>query len=232
MSDRTYRHEDKYLLSHTEEVLMIQRALAVMQRDDHAGPDGYYRIRSLYFDDNTDSCYYDTESGNDPRSKFRIRIYDRDTSYIRLEKKIKNKGLTRKVSSVITKDECEAIIEGRYSDILRASSDLKGELIAEMQIKGLRPVVTVSYDRYPFIYPSLGIRFTIDSNLCYETDAHTFLSDAASGIPVRTSGERIMELKWNNIMPAHLIEYFRIETLQKDRFSKYYTCRSAAMIAP
>lgn len=231
MSNYTYRHEDKYLLTRTEEALMIQRATAVMQRDDHAGSDGYYRIRSLYFDDNTDSCYYDTESGNDPRAKFRIRIYDRDTSYIRLEKKIKNKGMTRKVSSVITKDECEAIIDGRYSEVLEKAVDTKGELIAEMQIKGLKPVVTVTYDRYPFVYPSLDIRFTVDSNLCYESDVYSFLCENSVDIPVRTSGERIMELKWNSVMPRHLVDFFRIETLQKDRFSKYYTCRSAAMMS-
>ena len=230
MNNNGYRHEDKYLLTGTEAVILRERARAIMQRDDHTGEQEYYSIRSLYFDDRANTCFYDTENGNDPRSKFRIRMYNGDTSYIRLEKKIKNNGMTKKVSAILTIPECEELIDGHYSGLLARTEGTKGSLIAEMQLKGMLPAVIVSYDRLPFTYSPCNIRFTIDKNLCYETEAADFLHpERRRAIPVRTEGMRIMELKWGNFLPDHIQNYLKIDTLKRDRFSKYYLCRAAIL---
>ena len=42
-------------------------------------------VRSLYFDDLNDSYMQENEDGIDNRRKFRIRIYEGDTSLIHLE---------------------------------------------------------------------------------------------------------------------------------------------------
>lgn len=48
------RHEWKYVVSRMEYLAIRQRIRTLMQSDPHAGPDGTYRIRSVYFDDPDD----------------------------------------------------------------------------------------------------------------------------------------------------------------------------------
>ena len=46
-----YRHEFKYLISKADAELLKRRLPHFMERDPHAGETGRYTIRSLYFDD-------------------------------------------------------------------------------------------------------------------------------------------------------------------------------------
>ena len=57
-AEEKYRHELKYVVSAAQIPLLQSRIAGLMQRDSHAGPDGIYNIRSLYFDDYTNRCYY------------------------------------------------------------------------------------------------------------------------------------------------------------------------------
>ena len=97
-----YRHEYKYLISTASAELLKRRLPAIMGRDPHAGPTGQYTIRSLYFDDSDHSAYEEKMSGVSDRAKYRIRYYNYDTRVIRLEKKEKHGGLTRKTGKSIT----------------------------------------------------------------------------------------------------------------------------------
>src|SRR5690606_41790593 len=47
--------------------------------------------------------------GVNEREKFRLRLYNDDTSFIRLEKKSKKSGICFKESTVITADECKRL---------------------------------------------------------------------------------------------------------------------------
>ena len=51
-----YRHEYKYICNAMQNAVLKTRAKALMTGDFHAGADGSYRIRSLYFDDPQDRC--------------------------------------------------------------------------------------------------------------------------------------------------------------------------------
>ncbi|MDE6982038.1 MAG: VTC domain-containing protein, partial [Lachnospiraceae bacterium] len=100
-----YRHEYKYLIDSKEMAVLNIRAAGILQRDSHAGSEGSYFIQSLYFDDMKNSCDSENEAGTDPRSKFRIRYYNRNTESLKLEKKSKIRGMTRKESCSITREE-------------------------------------------------------------------------------------------------------------------------------
>ena len=84
---------------------MDMRASMILQPDKHTNERGTYYIKSLYFDDYQDSCYWENEGGYNIRAKFRIRYYNDDTGCIRLEKKSKINGMTRKESCFITEAE-------------------------------------------------------------------------------------------------------------------------------
>ena len=94
----TYRHELKYAVSTGEYLVLRQRLRAVMLPDAHAGPDGKYRIRSVYFDNADDKALREKNDGAPQREKFRIRYYNDNFSYITLEKKIKHNQLCMKVT--------------------------------------------------------------------------------------------------------------------------------------
>lgn len=85
-----YRHEYKYICSGQQLALIGNKIQGLMEYDKYAGDNKQYRIRSLYFDDYEDRCLYDNINGNDPREKFRLRIYNDDKTYIRLELKKKS----------------------------------------------------------------------------------------------------------------------------------------------
>ena len=48
-----------------------------------------YRVRSLYFDNYNDKVLREKIDGVNEREKFRLRLYNDDTSFIKLEKKVK-----------------------------------------------------------------------------------------------------------------------------------------------
>ena len=83
VSDK-YRHEYKYMINACQSAILESRVQSLMPRDAHLREAESYLIKSLYFDDLNDSCYYENEDGVDNRSKFRIRYYNSDLSYFRL----------------------------------------------------------------------------------------------------------------------------------------------------
>ena len=84
-----FRHEFKHILNYSDYFLLRGRLRHIMPPDPHAGPDGCYQIRSLYFDDWRDHALREKLYGISRREKFRLRLYNYDLSLIRLEKKVR-----------------------------------------------------------------------------------------------------------------------------------------------
>ena len=220
-----FRHEYKYLIdSRTEEILKI-RAQGVLMPDSHADAAGSYYIRSLYFDDRYDSCLRENISGTDPRSKFRIRYYNSDTSVLHLEKKSKERGMTRKESCSLTLEECRQFMEGNIPEITGEMPDKKKKLFSEMMVRGLVPKVIVSYERLPFVYPGGNVRVTFDRKLVSSLQIESFLDGANMERPVFASGQSILEVKWDEVLPRHIQMVLNLDCLQWTAFSKYSMCR-------
>ena len=58
-----FRHELKYLISAGEMTLIKNRVNHLISLDSHVGHSGVYSIRSLYFDDYYNRCFYENEKG-------------------------------------------------------------------------------------------------------------------------------------------------------------------------
>ena len=80
-----FRHELKYQITDAQLMMLKNRINHLIPSDSHAGADGVYSIRSLYFDDYENRCLRENEDGTDPREKFRIRIYNAASDRITLE---------------------------------------------------------------------------------------------------------------------------------------------------
>lgn len=220
-----YRHEYKYLLDSQMEQILRIRAAGLLALDTHVRADGSYVIRSLYFDDFFDSCLGENEAGTDPRSKFRIRYYNHDTGRIRLEKKSKTRGMTRKEACDLTYEECSILMRGEYPQIVDSMPLIKKQLLLEMQLRKLMPKVIVTYERIPYVYPGGNVRITFDKDISSSVEVSGFLSGDYSVRPILPVGRSILEVKWDEIMPLHIKDVMQLNRLQWTAFSKYYMCR-------
>ena len=117
------RHELKHYINAADYAQLRARLRALTKPDANAGGDGTYKVRSLYFDNYSDKAVMEKLSGLGRREKFRLRYYNGDTSFIRLEKKSKANRLSYKEGAGITAGQCGELLAGRY-DCLKARGGL------------------------------------------------------------------------------------------------------------
>lgn len=220
-----YRHEYKYLIDSKQMAVLKMRAEGILRRDSHAGPEGSYRIKSLYFDDSTNSCYRENEAGTDPRSKIRIRYYGRNSRSLKLEKKSKVRGMTKKESCILTMEECGLLMRGEIPKISDDFSTEKQMLLTELKIRGLTPRVIVEYQRIPFVAPAGNVRITLDSDIVSSNQVEKFLAESLTRRPVLPTGNSVLEVKFDEFLPSYIKETLFLDSLQWTSFSKYYLCR-------
>jgi len=220
-----YRHEYKYYLNYQQYNILLLKAKGFLSLDSHVDSTDSYTIRSLYFDDINNSCFYENEAGSDPRAKYRIRYYNNDISRINLEKKIKTRGMTLKESCDLTIAECQKLISGKIIDFSDNTPTIKKRLLSEMMIKNMMPKIIVTYERIPFVYSVGNVRITFDKNICSSNQTENFLFGNYINRPVLSPGTSILEVKWDEIMPKHIKDIMKLDDLQWTAFSKYYMCR-------
>jgi hypothetical protein len=220
-----YRHEQKYLISSGQLRLIKSRIECLMKKDSNVGEKGYYNIRSLYFDDYYDRCYYENENGTDPREKFRIRIYNHSSERISLECKRKEHGKTLKNSCKLTKEQCEKLINNEYIRDIANQPEVLKKLTMEMMSRKLHPKVIVEYDRIPYVYRYGNVRVTLDINVSSSSFTENFLSGNIPKRPIMQQGLHLLEVKWDEYLPDTIYTALQLENLQQTAYSKYYLCR-------
>lgn len=219
-----YRNELKHLITPADRSAICTAMKTVAQLDPHAQAKGYYTIRSLYFDNIADKALREKLDGVNEREKFRIRYYDGDISVIRLEKKVKRDHVGYKVSSNLTADEAQRIVDG---DTLWMASDKRGlvvELYAKMKCQGLRPKTIVDYERIPFVYGPGNVRVTVDYNIRTGLRCTDFLNPDCVTIPAG-GNDIILEVKWDDYLPTVIRHTVQLKGRMQTPFSKYARCR-------
>lgn len=105
------RLEKKYLLTLEEARRMSGKLQQIMHQDPHNGAEGYL-IRSLYFDTIVDGDYFDKLDGLEVRRKLRLRCYDPEDAFAKLEMKQKQGEQQKKRSLKLSREEAEALCGG------------------------------------------------------------------------------------------------------------------------
>lgn len=224
MMERKYRHELKYLISQGQLVLLKNRLSGLIPSDSHTSENGVYNIRSLYFDDYYNRCYYENLSGSDPREKFRIRIYNHSSDRITLECKRKERGKTLKTSCPLTIEQCRTLMNGEIIEGIPQPQVLQ-KLITEMKIHKMRPVVIVEYDRIPYVYSNGNVRITLDTNVSSSSMVQNFLEETVPKRPVMPVGQHLLEVKYDEYLPDFIYRALQLDSLQQTAYSKYFLCR-------
>lgn len=220
----SFRNELKYLCTEGELELIASVIRPLCALDSHVASSGTYAIRSLYFDDSKNSCYFDNENGTDPREKFRIRIYNASDQQITLECKKKQRYMTHKDSCPLTKEQYYMILQGNLSPTSEDAPLLR-KFYAQCQQRYLHPTVIVAYERTPFVYPAGNVRITFDRNIGCSTDLDGFFAHSLPLRPILPQGKQILEVKYDGFLPDFLYAAMNLGSLSQTAFSKYYLCR-------
>lgn len=220
-----YRHELKYLVSVAELQMLRNRIRNLIPLDQHSGADGIYTVRSLYFDDYDNRCYYENENGTDPREKFRIRIYNHLTERITLECKRKERGKTQKTSCPLTIEQTRMLMRGVPLPDIAQQHPVLRKLTLQMQMRRMRPVVIVEYERIPYVHKNGNVRITLDTNISSCSTVECFLDEQIPKRPVLSRGQHLLEVKYDEFLPDAIYHSLQLQSLTQTAFSKYYICR-------
>ena len=247
------RHEIKHYINMEDYILLRSRLRLIAKPDENAAADGGYLVRSLYFDNYADKAVVEKLAGLSKREKFRIRYYNGDVSFIRVEKKSKSNRLTYKESALITKEQCAAVINGKY-DCLKSQptqptqllqptppaqlappgepetqpglqNNLLMELYTKIRYQNLRPRSIVDYRREAYVYKAGNVRVTFDSNIRTSNSVSGFLNPKLPTIPAANA--IILEVKYDGFLPGVIRDILQIGWRSDTEFSKYVAARLA-----
>jgi hypothetical protein len=193
--------------------------------DPHAGPDGRYHIRSLYFDNADDKALREKIDGEPRREKFRIRMYNMNPASVHLEKKSKQDSLGDKQSAPLTQTQCRQILTGDIGWMRESPHALIRELYGKMQGCLLRPKTVVDYWREPYVYPPGNVRVTFDMDIRTGLYSIDYLNPDLPTIPVGTPDILLMEVKYDHFLPDIVRDAIQTGRRSAASYSKYAACR-------
>lgn len=225
MNSIKYRHELKHYINIGDYLVLRNRIRSIMKRDHNCGSDGQYKIRSLYFDDPFDRALFEKLYGVNHRSKFRIRYYNDDPGFIRLEKKIKEKSLTAKLSAPLTSSQVEAIIGGDIQWLRDSDVPLFNELFIKMQSGLLKPKTIVEYIREAYIYGPGRVRVTFDKSIKSGLFSTDFFNANLPTVDVIRKELVILEVKYDEYLPEVIRDIIQTNQRRATSVSKYALCR-------
>ncbi|MBP3683610.1 MAG: polyphosphate polymerase domain-containing protein [Oscillospiraceae bacterium] len=220
---KKYRNEWKYCCTNAELARIEAKLSALLEKDQHTDNQGRYHIHSLYFDDLRNTCAWATEAGEAERFKYRIRYYNDDPSFLRLERKEKRDGCGNKESCLLTRETYRALTEGDVSDYLYDSTQpLLQRFSMDILTRHFTPRLIVDYERVAYVEPTTNVRITMDYNISVSRQLDRFLTGDYLREPLMRKDLHVLEVKFDDILPAYIKQCLYESQLQQRSFSKYF----------
>ncbi len=229
MNTRKYRHEIKFIISKQMSLILKQRLALAMNVDKNSvNLDNTYFIRSLYFDDINSTAYYEKIDGVLYRKKYRIRIYNNDSSFIRLERKWKHNNMTSKDQLKISKENCINLLTNQFDNIDKEllNNSLMKEFITDIKVFGLKPSVIVDYKRLAYTYHISEVRITFDERIKSGLYNYNLFNMNRITYDVIDNNEVVLEVKFNEVLPEHISIILQTIPMYRQAVSKFALCRS------
>ena len=224
---RKYRNEIKFIISKTMAEVLKQRLSLIMSVDTNSyNNDNSYLIRSLYFDNENSDAYYEKMDGVEYRKKYRIRIYNFDDKFIRLECKYKHNNMTSKDQILIDKELCSKIIDGKIDEIDLTKDNLLRQFALDYRLNRLEPSIIVDYNRVAFTYHVSEVRITFDSQIKSGLYNYNLFDKNATTYSVIDDNQMVLEVKFNEILPESIAIILQTVPTFRQAFSKFATCRN------
>lgn len=222
----TLRHELKFFINKGEYYLLKSKLKQFLLQDANAKNEAGYTIRSLYFDDIFNSAMEEKISGISFREKYRVRIYDGSDHVINLERKDKYHDYISKKMERLTREEYEKIMVNDYDFALKSGKQLLIDLFCKRKTKLLKPVVIVDYVREAYVMDAGNVRITFDKELSGSIHHLDIFNPNVITKNILPQDIMIMEVKFDDYLPAIVRNLIQSEAFHKSAISKYVLCRA------
>ena len=226
MEERCYRNEYKHIISQQSKCTLSSRLKRILPMDENSGGKSYL-VKSLYFDTIYDNALREKLNGDPFREKFRIRCYNNNYSFLRLEKKVKEFSKGYKLSARVTVEEARKIIEGDIEFLKDNEEPLLREFYIKSTTSMLEPKVIIEYEREAYTYRPGNTRVTLDFNLRSSIDSIDFFNNEAPLINEGTN-KCILEVKFDKFLPDIIRDLVQVNETTSSSCSKYLLGRKIA----
>ncbi len=217
------RVEDKYVIPKNDFYELHERVRSILEPDIYSA-EGGYSISSLYFDDISDTDYFNTVMGNPCRRKHRIRIYNNSLDLIKLEVKQKSYNRIEKATCPITRSQLSELQRGNMIEWGESKTDPRSLFNEAIAGRHLMPKVIVNYTRAAYVYEAGNTRITFDSNIRASDDIESF--GAGNTVYDYPDGESyVLEVKYDEFIPGFILQALEIDSMRQTSYSKYRVCR-------
>ena len=224
-----YRNEKKYIINEHTAAILRARVAGIMKPDENGGS---YIVHNLYLDDRYDSFYYGKHLGRFIRDKFRLRYYNGDQSFIRLERKHKEGNLAYKDTMSISKEQYQMIKSSDLGFILKEEAPLWQTLAMIYRLKGLRPTAVFAYKREAYIYEAGNVRLTFDSPPFSTDEKLPFQYEPlASTYGKEEYSPMLLEVKFTDFLPEVIKRLLNGLPLAHTDMSKYCIVRERGVLS-
>ncbi len=237
-----YRKELKYIVSDAVLADVRGRICPLMRRDEHQKGD-HYRIRSIYFDSPTFTCYRENQAGVSPREKYRIRTYDCSEDTIKAEIKIRYRDTISKMSTRISRDLFDRLVLKERSEAVSALLELSDNMpagpgedadtafdrvlekyLVRIMNDMYAPSCIVDYERSAYVYDIGNVRVTFDRNITVSHEYGRMFDEKCSGKAVLSDNMHILEIKYDEFLPDEIKMILAGVGLERISCSKYALC--------
>ena len=216
------RLEFKYVVPTSILDLVIPTISHYLNVDDYTNKSGFYTVNSLYLDSPRLACYQQKLDGILFRKKYRVRYYD-DKDKIFFEIKRKSGDTVFKDRVVLPRQieiNQQSLTNHRLLEHI-PSGKLKAELQSDYHQLRLKPKVLISYRRRPFISKfSSNLRITLDYDLKATNVNNGDFQNLLTTNYV-SPDLAVLEIKFNESLPAWVKHIISAHNLQRESFSKY-----------
>ncbi|MNI06396.1 VTC domain protein [compost metagenome] len=219
------RHELKYYISHNEYEGLRKRIRPLLPLDRNSIGDQGYHIRSLYFDDIHENALFDKNNGIFQRKKYRIRIYNVSDKVIKLERKSKFNEYVAKESISLTREQVDRLLGGDSEWLRGLNQQLAQDFYWDLKQGIMKPSVIVDYIREAYIESISDTRITFDKELASGLHANNLFDDQLATWQAVEGPKMILEVKFNQYLPASIRELLQMSAHQRSTISKYVLCK-------
>lgn len=186
-----------------------------------------YFVRSLYFDNDDFSHYYEKIDGVRARRKFRLRTYKnalQENSPVFLELKGRYLDRTYKKRIKISPHIVDQIQEAKNLEILleeQTVNEVFETFTFDTNLRKIKPKICIDYFRRPYVSDfDVHFRLTFDEMLV-GTPSKSLFFDESSASSLCIPGLTILEIKFHRRIPAWFHRIIQTHNLMRKSISKF-----------
>ena len=235
-----YRYEFKYILNKKISDQIEKEVLNFMLYDGHVNKElnNKYFVRSLYFENNFSSNFYEKVDGMKIRRKYRLRTYSnffdpKVPIFFEVKGRISERTYKKRIN-IENKYLNHFLSQSQNFNLLNLypNNEMIRNFIFDSFRKNLKPLILVDYKRRPYINKfGLYFRLTFDTNLLSSKTNNLFSNDKCCSRLECKAGYTILEVKFDRSIPAWFHRVIQCYNLKRRSVSKFVLGMSSSGLA-